>query len=232
MSHFINPDPSQLRFERKFHIDQITRAEIENIIRLHPAGFHEVFPLRHVNNIYFDSNNLQTYVDNVDGVANRTKVRIRWYGELFGDVAKPILEYKVKRNQAGAKSQYSLESFTLEPGTTIRNIHAAVTSSDMPEDKKHKFMQLRPVLLNRYTRKYYASADGQYRLTLDYDLHYYRIQENNNIFLHHHVDRRASIIELKYPFDLDKDAHKISSLFPFRMTKNSKYVTGVQGIYK
>ena len=232
MSGYINPDLLALRYERKFRVDQITRAEIENIIKLHPAGFIETFPLRYVNNVYFDSNNLQTYVDNMDGISNRTKVRIRWYGELFGMIAKPTLEYKIKRNQAGAKSQHSLEAFMFEPGVTIQNIRAAVADADIPEDKKHKFMQLRPVLLNRYTRKYYSSADGQYRLTLDYDLYYYRIQETNNTFLHHSVDRRASIIELKYPFVLDKDAHKICSQFPFRMTKNSKYVTGIQGIYK
>lgn len=231
MSTRLTPDPSTLRYERKFRVDQIARAEIENIVRLHPEGFSEAYPLRNVNNIYFDSFNLQTFVDNVDGIGNRTKFRIRWYGELFGAVAKPILEYKIKLNLVGTKFFYPIKPFRLEPGVTSQDLYAAVANSDMPEDCKQQIRQLRPILLNSYTRKYFVSADGHYRLTLDYDLSYYRIQEMNNTFLQHNVDRHTTVVELKYPCELDWDAHKISSLFPFRMTKNSKYVTGVQSLY-
>jgi len=220
-----------LRYERKFRVDQITLSDIENIVRLHPAGFIEAYPSRDVNNIYFDTINMQTFSDNIDGVANRTKFRIRWYGDLFGEVKKPVLELKIKRNLAGAKNHYPLKSFSLEQGITMHDIHKVITESDMPAERKQQLLSLRPVLLNRYTRKYFVSADGQYRLTLDYNLCFYRIQEMNNSFIHHNVDRRSTIIELKYSLDLDTGAHRISRHFPFRMTKNSKYVTGVQLLY-
>ena len=219
------------RYERKFRVDNLTLADIENIVRLHPAGFIKEHPLRSVNNIYFDTINMQAFSDNVDGIADRTKFRIRWYGELFGDVKKPVLEYKIKKNLAGTKKHYPLKSFTLEAGITMQDIHKKITESDIPEERKYQLQMLRPVLLNRYVRKYFISADRQYRLTLDFNLEYYRIREKNNSFSHYHVDRRSTIIELKYPLELDGGIDKITNAFPFRMTKNSKYVVGVQFLY-
>ena len=225
------PDLSAFRYERKFRVTQATLADVENIVRLHPAGFSQAYPERNVNNIYFDTINLQTFVDNIDGLANRTKFRIRWYGKLFGVVENPILEHKLKRNLAGTKNYFPVQSFILEPGITNRQLYTAIENSNMPEDCKLQIRQMSPLLLNRYNRKYYVSTDGQYRLTLDYDLYYYRIREMNNTFLQHYVDRRTIVIELKYAVEQDNEAHRISSYFPFRMTKNSKYVTGVQGLY-
>ena len=231
MNEIHNLELIEPRYERKFRVDQIAMADIENMVRLHSAGFVEAYPLRKVNNIYFDTINMQTYSDNIDGIANSTKFRIRWYGELFGEIENPVLELKIKRNLAGTKLYYSLKPFTLEPNITLQDIHKAITDADMPEERKQQMLMLRPVLLNCYTRKYFISADRQYRLTLDYDLSYYRIQEMNNSFIHRNINRRSTIIELKYPLRLDECAHKISREFPFRMTKNSKYVTGVQWLY-
>ena len=231
MDKIHKPELRVPRYERKFRVDQITLADIENIIRLHPAGFIQAYPLRNVNNIYFDTLNMQTFSDNRDGVANRTKFRIRWYGELFGEIKKPVLELKIKRNLVGEKNYFPLNPFVLEPNITKQDIHKVITDTDMPEETKQRMLKLRPVLLNRYTRKYFISADGQYRLTLDCVLYYYRIQGMNNSFLHYHMDRRFTIIELKYSMELDSSAHKISGHFPFRMTKNSKYVDGVALLY-
>ncbi|MFT6321967.1 MAG: hypothetical protein ACJAT4_002902 [Granulosicoccus sp.] len=35
------------------------------------------------------------------------------------------------------------------------------------------------------------------------------------------------VMEMKYDVDDDQEAGKVSSAFPFRLTKNSKYVNGV-----
>jgi len=38
----------------------------------------------------------------------------------------------------------------------------------------------------------------------------------------------ASVIEVKYGFADSEDAERITSVFPFRLVRNSKYVNGVQ----
>ena len=52
------------RYERKFFISELTKDEVESLVRLHPAWFSEIYNQRFVNNIYFDSLNLTNYLDN------------------------------------------------------------------------------------------------------------------------------------------------------------------------
>ena len=52
---------------------------------------------------------------------------------------------------------------------------------------------------------------------------------NLHLFPGHNSD--SIILELKYNYQDDDEAHIISSYFPFRMTKNSKYVSGVETLY-
>ena len=67
---------NKFRYERKFVISYLSLFELESIVRLHPAMFLEVFPQRFVNNIYLDSFGKESYVDNVNGASQRSKVRI------------------------------------------------------------------------------------------------------------------------------------------------------------
>ena len=104
-------NPESFRYERKFLISQLSRHEIESIIRLHPAAFSEIYHQRFVNNIYFDTVGLSAYKDNLTGISDRLKVRIRWYGDLFCLIEEPFLELKIKRGFLGGKLRFPLASF-------------------------------------------------------------------------------------------------------------------------
>lgn len=41
------------------------------------------------------------YQDNLIGISDRMKVRIRWYGALLGLIEEPVLELKIKRGFLG-----------------------------------------------------------------------------------------------------------------------------------
>ena len=85
------------RYERKFFIDNMSKRKVESIIKLNPANFKEIYKERIINNIYLDSLSKNSYTDNIDGNMERTKSRIRWYGSSFGEIANPILEFKIKK---------------------------------------------------------------------------------------------------------------------------------------
>ena len=108
---------SGYRFERKFFITGLTKYEIESVVKLHPAIFSEIFHKRHINNIYFDTFSLKNLHDNVEGASDRIKVRIRWYGELYGYIEKPVLEIKIKNGLLGKKISVPVEPFTLNENT-------------------------------------------------------------------------------------------------------------------
>lgn len=216
------------RYERKFIAPGLSRQEIETLIKLHPAMFSEIYYARNVNNIYFDSMGLKNFFANIDGMQHRVKCRIRWYGDLFGHIDKPVLELKIKNGLMGKKESYLLQDFTLDQSFDLETLREVFRQSDLPEIVGLDLMMLQPALLNRYKRKYFQTADRKYRITVDTELEYYRIHPNRNTFLHCSKDDDNIVIELKYDKVGDPRAERISSSFPFRLARNSKYVNGIQ----
>ena len=79
-----------MRYERKYKVSDLHHHVILQTIRMHPAGLRKIYPDRQINNIYFDSTGLQCYHDNVDGIGERKKFRVRWYGDDVKKGAKLI----------------------------------------------------------------------------------------------------------------------------------------------
>jgi hypothetical protein len=222
--------PLVFRKERKYAISEVDFDVVENYVRSHPAMFSNPYPPRLVNNIYFDLPSFQNYGDNVAGAKQRRKFRIRWYGEQFGYIEKPVMEIKIKEGLAGSKKYFPLAPFTLEPGFSAMDIQKFLDESEIEPEAREALHHFVPTLLNQYYRKYYLSADRRFRLTLDYNVSYTRISRHQNYFMRLVVDRENVIMEIKYDVVDDENVSWISSYFPFRMTKNSKYVNGVDSL--
>ena len=225
-------NPKKFRYERKFLISGVNRKEIESIIKLHPALFTEIFSERYINNIYFDTFDKNNYFENINGNSERMKVRIRWYGSLFGKIENPTLEIKIKKGLLGLKKRFSLLPFKLDHNIDYLDFFALVEKSGISEEiDKIDLKSLFPVILNGYKRKYFLSADKEYRITIDSDQIFYAIDKRNNSFMNKQEDRANIIIELKYDFNADKNADRITNISPFRLSKNSKYVNGLNVCY-
>ena len=82
--------------------------------------------------------------------------------------------------------------------------------------------------MNSYNRQYYLSRNLKYRLTLDNDLEYYLLNQRKNSFSKLKNDFRNKILELKYLPNSNDTVEKVTNQFPFRITKSSKYITGLQ----
>jgi SPX domain protein involved in polyphosphate accumulation len=218
------------RYERKYVAPGLSRQEVEALVKMHPAMFSEIYHIRHVNNIYFDSLAMKNYFANIDGLQHRVKCRIRWYGDLFGEIDKPILELKIKNGLMGKKESYLLENFTLDENFRLETLREIFRKSEVPDIVELDLMTLQPSLLNRYKRKYFQTADRNYRITIDTDLEYYRIDPQGNTFLQKSRDDFNIVVELKYNKENDPLAESISRSFPFRLSRNSKYVNGIQRV--
>lgn len=223
-------NPTSFRYERKFLISQLNRHEIESMVKLHPAAFSEIYHPRFVNNIYFDEVGMSAYHDNLVGISDRLKVRIRWYGELFGLIENPVLELKIKRGFLGGKLRFPLASFCLDSGYSLQLQQDIFAEADVPEILDDYLKSLKFTLLNRYQRKYFQSTDRKFRITIDFDMEFYRIDPADNSFAEKVADRNNTILELKYSDKDDDEARFITNLFPVRMTKSSKYVAGIEGL--
>lgn len=219
------------RYERKFTVPtHFSIKRIEQFIKQNKFLFREVFHKRQVNNIYFDTAAYNDYFDNVLGVSNRKKIRIRWYGQTFGEIKSPVLEIKIKKGLVGDKWSYKLKPFILNNEFTNTMVTEVFLNSDLPLPILESVKMVQPTLLNSYARRYYLSANNRFRITLDFDLVYYKIEKRFNNFNFAPKQDENKIVELKYGLQDDNVANAISTAFPFRLNKNSKYVNGVNTI--
>jgi len=205
-----------------------SKIQTEAIVKQNNAFFTSVFYPRKVNNIYFDTPGLDCYFDNLFGNGNRWKVRIRWYEELFGTINTPILEFKLKKGLVGTKKSFPLPGFEIEKSGFNADIFKNLfQKAELPEDVLGRLSGMQPVLINSYSRSYYSSLNRKFSITVDDNLEYYHLRPTWNDFHFVFRENQKTVLELKYDENLNAEAEKITNQFPFRLDKNSKFVTGM-----
>jgi len=222
-------DISLFRYERKYFISDANKHQVVFVVKNHPAFFKEIYHERVINNIYFDTIEKDNYVDNIEGSTNRVKFRIRWYGDLKGKVLKPKLEMKIKVSLLGAKRTFPLQPFTFDEKISRSELQDVFRNSNLPDDVLSQVLQQWPTLVNQYRRIYFQSRDKKFRVTIDDKQRFHAIRSIGNTFLSTFKDDHNIILELKYEQQYFEEAERISSAFPFRVTKSSKYARGVYG---
>lgn len=222
--------PDTHRYERKFAITGASLAEVEHHVRHHPALFFQEYAPRIVNNLYLDSPGLRNYHQNVDGHSHRAKLRARWYGQIFGDVPQSVLEQKCKRGHLGTKQSARLAPFEFGKHTSAHKVRHWLETSSLPENLHHEIHQADPTLVNQYRRQYFRSGDRQVRLTIDSNLAFFRFQRHANSFLARVEVPSLVVLELKYSDAASEEAVSVANLLPFRMTRMSKYVFGLNTV--
>ena len=209
------------RFERKFIFKHTSTKNIETLIKLNKVGFHEIFGERYINNIYFDTINFDNYYDNIDGISNRVKYRIRWYDDFFLNSKDAVFEIKSRKGLLVNKEALFLKNFQLN-----ENLDLSRYLKKKYEFQRKEFCHnynLFPVLINRYKRRYFLSRDKKYRATIDSNI------KASSICMHTKFNvipiyESSVILELKYDMENDSKANSITNCFKTRLHKNSKYV--------
>jgi SPX domain protein involved in polyphosphate accumulation len=222
--------PATHRYERKFAIASSSLAEVEHHVRHHPVLFFQEYAPRTVNNIYLDTPDLRNYRHNVDGHSQRAKLRARWYGQLFGAVPRAVLERKCKHGHLGTKQSVHLAPFELGPQASALSVRRWLEASRLPENLHQENLQVEPTLVNQYRRQYFRSSDRQVRLTVDSQLLFLRFQRHLNSFLARVEVPALIVLELKYSDAANEAAARVANHLPFRMTRMSKYIFGLQAV--
>ncbi len=207
------------RYELKYAIDHLHAEAITAAILCHPASFSKAFPDRQINNIYLDTLDFDCFHQNVDGNENRSKMRLRWYGQHDTPTTKSTLEIKYKKAELGWKENFQVVSNKLNSAAELMEVVQAVRPSQS---------LLAPKLHNTYQRAYYLSSDEKFRITIDTEQQFrLPFQElspvGSRLF--------PVVLELKYAAEDAQYAREITDHFKFRQTKNSKYVTGIETLY-
>lgn len=215
------------RYERKFTVFNQSKLAVFTGIKRHPAFFRAIYHPRQITNIYLDTTKFQFYKDNQIGIADRKKVRIRWYGNVLGAVTQPKLEYKIKVGLTGYKNIYTLPNFEIRAGFSTNDLQSLFDRANLPMTVRDELKRLNPTLLNTYQRTYFQSLDKHFRLTFDEGLTYYQLRSTNNQFLAKARERELQVLELKYAPEQEQRASQVASLLRYRLDKKSKYVSGI-----
>jgi SPX domain protein involved in polyphosphate accumulation len=230
-----------MRYERKYRIVELDLLSVRALIDRHPVSFRKLYPDRQVNNIYLDTRQMTFFHENLSGVAQRRKYRIRWYGEELRKVQSPILEIKIKDRELGEKVTAPLPDFEVGTYAEVQNqireqlrqlayasapVETESTRIGISKRRPYPILDLIPALINTYRRSYLISNDGRFRLTIDREMNFYRPGPSFRPYRNYRTDH-AVVVEVKYEEEHDELYDTVGQHLPFRLGKNSKYVNGM-----
>ena len=215
-----------LRFERKYWLDTNKSSIFKNILK--GKQFNEIYKKRRVMSLYFDTLNFKFFRENIEGVGNRIKPRLRWYQGIEENKLDEInarLEIKKKIGFVGNKLNFKIGKYK-----NIYELIKSINQFDFQEKISNIVnIQVFPILITSYDREYYLSKDKLFRSTIDTNL---KVSSVKNIS--HKIPMFKDIMELKYDLINDNNFRNkfISSDFKLRHQKFSKYVVGILNLKK
>ncbi len=217
-----------LRYEVKLIAPQNYLPRLMATLRCHPRALAPLYPPRWVNNVYFDSYDLSRLNQNYAGVNDRTKLRYRWYGEDM-DGSGGHLEFKMKHGRLGWKRSIPLARplhlRTMNWTSILERVRAS-----LPEDLLVPARHIdQPVLINRYHRRYFATADRAVRVTVDVDQKYWNQWATTRPNLVFPTQPPGTlVVEVKAHRSAAEAVRRVLAGFPLSVSKNSKYVEGCE----
>tara|TARA_B110000003_G_C16468055_1_gene464567 strand:+ start:78 stop:761 length:684 start_codon:yes stop_codon:yes gene_type:complete len=205
------------RYERKFLVPEIYYNEI--LSSLYNMNYFVKYESRLINNIYFDNYNFSSLTENIEGLSQRKKYRIRWYGETFKNSNKSI-EIKIKNEFVNSKKSYTFQNLKLNSLEEIKPFYNNLKKIIFKSDNKNLYNCVDsrvPTLFNKYNRMYFVDHIQKTRVTVDKNLNYFSPITGLK------VNEKSIIIEAKY----DKESQFINNFKYLSFTRYSKYVKGL-----
>jgi|TARA_Y100000389_G_scaffold202018_1_gene246233 SPX domain protein involved in polyphosphate accumulation len=210
------------RYERKWVFKNTDKNIILQNLIDSKLFFRFQYDSRFVNSIYFDRNNLQNAQDNIDGISDREKIRLRWYGANSSFINKPILEKKIRNNFLGSKDYFNLNNYK-NTKLTSKNLSLLTKKVNTTIGRN----DLIPITLVSYKREYLVSGDNNIRATVDINIKYKILK---NLIQNFFIKSNDVVLELKYDANFDPFIRTYLSGIK-RIMKNSKYVNSLFSTY-
>jgi hypothetical protein len=213
-----------MRYEIKFNIRRFDVPRVISWLIKH-QGFHKSYPDRSVYSIYFDTIGLDCAYDNLCGISERKKYRLRWYGQKDSFYGARY-ELKIKKASLGTKqflpSRLSSDS--------LRYIPYKHLVSRIKKDKIEKLWKIYPLLFPNllviYNREYFESFKG-IRVTIDSNLRFFNVKEDDHLNKHTGRSYNGLIIEIKFEPQYRDIIAEMLRDFQYYPVRTSKYVLGL-----
>lgn len=216
------------RYELKFVAPEQLYPHLRHWLHLHDMAFKIAYPLRQINNVYWDTADFDSFQDHILGAIERVKLRYRWYGSGW-DSADSRLEIKAKHGLITEKQIYSMQLALAKDArwaTVYRQMRGA-----LPQAARLWILR-RPqaALLSHYQREYFVCASG-IRVTLDRGLRCYdqRYRADVNLLKRSFVPD-VMVLEVKCTPEQYPVAQAFLKTMPLRAERYSKYMMGLRSL--
>ena len=214
---------SDYRYEIKFVLDNTRLADVMQWLYNNTTA-NKSYDNRMVNSIYFDDVDFSSVRDNLAGIAQRNKLRLRWYGNQKNSL--PIFEVKTKNGRLGNKIAYPIKS--IKNNIMELNIDK-ITSKCTKDLAMHDIIldeHIVPTLQVNYEREYYETHDS-IRITIDHDIQFsdtqlHTILNENNSFYY-----PFQVMEIKFEPSMKDKVAKLIKPLHITPKRHSKYLIGL-----
>ena len=172
--------------------------------------------------------NLSACQANLDGISQRSKLRLRWYDSLLPE-RECYLEIKWRDNRMTGKYRLRLRSCeavgTWSYAALLDGLAGVIPTVYLPTLLRHP----EPTVLVEYRREHFVAPEQPLRVTLDYGLVYYDQtgkQRISTAFGRRHEG--LVVLEGKMPVGYERELRAFLQPFGARVRSCSKYVHGCQ----
>lgn len=220
-----------LRFEVKIPIPAAQKQRLMAWLKSHPMLFREQYAPRVINSLYLDSCNLSCYEENLSGLSERKKARIRWYGNIAeAEAAK--LEFKLRKSGKGRKIIFNAPLDLAMPDFSWHDALRDCREHLPDEGKIYLGNCTMPVLICRYHRQYFISDCQKIRATIDSKIEVFDQRYNDRL----NIDKPRCLghyylLELKTEEGSEEELSQLIGTCPLRPTRHSKYVNGIRKLF-
>lgn len=204
------------RYENKFIFSKGIQKNFKLLII--NGFFRKLHENRIVNTIYYDTSDLDSLYQNINGSGYRVKYRVRWYNQINN--SEVFFEKKIKSGLITKKQKTSLGFFKnyLE---LRKYLHSDFFIRDIIKINNENLFE---ILTVSYQRSYFIDFKKKLRVTYDTKIKTQKknIENSKNKFF----DLDSEILELKYALeDFEYVKNKLKQTqFNLRNQKFSKYV--------
>ncbi len=218
---------SDYRYEIKYILDMAGYSRAQSWMLKHSSA-KKAHPSRFVNSVYFDDPGYSSVRDNLAGISDRKKLRLRWYHNE--DETKPkslCFEMKYRHGRLGRKDKFAIKGIDQNlMDIEFRNIFSNIHDDLGGDNEFLNDSYLSPTLHVSYHREYFEGMNG-IRVTFDQKIRFFNPLPHAKPFQSPMNSYPHIIMEIKFP-PQEKD-RLVTSLRKFNLTpkRHSKYLAGL-----
>jgi SPX domain protein involved in polyphosphate accumulation len=211
------------RYELKFVLNNSELADAMQWLYQYTHA-REKYKKRKVNSLYLDDVDFTSVRDNLSGVSDRKKIRLRWYGS--GDNTSPVFEVKVRDGRLGYKKSYPINS--LENRLLKLDIKDIIYECESELRMQGVIIAepLVPTLQVSFDREYFEDLNG-IRITLDQKIQFFSSLPQQKLNNSIPAQYPYNVMEIKFEPHMKTQIAELIKPLHLVAKRHSKYLVGL-----